>query len=235
MTDPPSSPPGRAGSHTARVSRIEPIGDAALLVTLGDAVDLETNLQAHRLSAALGFRAASTAGLGRPVPGHASVLVPFDPDIASESAIRDLIEACAAEAPSVGRAGDGPLREITVAYGGTDGPDLVEVAARTGLPEAEVVRLHASIEYRVLVVGFVPGFPYLGLLPEALDLPRRATPRVRVPAGSVAIAGRQCGIYPFATPGGWHLVGRTGATLWDPAADPPALLAPGDRVRFVPA
>ncbi len=204
-------------------------------MTLGDALDLDTNLQAHRLAAAIGRRAASTAGLGRPVPGHASVLVRFDPDVAPEAAIRDLIEACASAATGPGSTADGLLHEITVSYGGADGPDLVEVAARTGLPEAEVVRLHASVEYRVLVLGFVPGFPYLGLLPETLDLPRRATPRVRVPAGSVAIAGRQCGVYPFSTPGGWHLIGRTAGHLWDPAADPPALLSPGDRVRFVPA
>jgi len=86
----------------------------------------------------------------------------------------------------------------------------------------------------VLVLGFVPGFPYLAEVPKILDLPRRPTPRVRVPAGSVAIAGRQTGIYPFATPGGWHLLGRTDAPLWDPRRDPPTLLAPGDRVRFIP-
>ena len=108
------------------------------------------------------------------------------------------------------------------------------MAAAVGLPEHEVVRLHASVEYRVLVLGFVPGFAYLGLLPPGLELPRRATPRVRVPAGSVAVTGRQSGVYPLDGPGGWHLLGRTDVPLWDPAADPPARLAPGDRVRFVP-
>ncbi len=129
----------------------------------------------------------------------------------------------------------GPLFEIPVRYGGLDGPDLAEVAERTGRSEAEVVALHAGPEYRVYLVGFVPGFPYLGVLPDELALPRRATPRVQVPAGSVAIAGRQTGIYPSPTPGGWHLIGRTDAPIWDARRDPPALLAPGARVLFVPA
>jgi KipI family sensor histidine kinase inhibitor len=102
------------------------------------------------------------------------------------------------------------------------------------LAEADVIRLHAGVEYRVLVLGFVPGFAYLGVLPPELELLRRTEPRVRVPAGSVAISGRQCGIYPAEVPGGWHLLGRTEVPLWDAAADPPAFLAPGDRVRFVP-
>lgn len=235
MTDRRPAPRGGPGSRTARISRIDPIGDAALLVTLGDELDLETNLHARRLTAALGLRVASRPGLGMPVPGHASVLVPFDPDVVGEAEVGDLIDACASAAPVAEPAAEGALHEITVSYGGADGLDLAEVAARTGLSEADVVRLHAGEEYRVLVLGFVPGFPYLGLLPEPLDLPRRATPRVRVPAGSVAIAGRQCGIYPLPTPGGWHLIGRTTALLWNPAADPPALLRPGDRVRFVPS
>jgi KipI family sensor histidine kinase inhibitor len=160
--------------------------------------------------------------------------VPFDPDVIPEDEVRDLVAGVLVPtAGSVARR-EGTLWEIGVSYGGADGPDLPDVAARTGLSEADVVRMHAGVEYRVFVLGFVPGFPYLGVVPAALDLPRRATPRVRVPAGSVAIAGRQAGIYPFATPGGWHLLGRTDAPLWDPRRDPPTLLAPGDRVRFTP-
>jgi len=123
---------------------------------------------------------------------------------------------------------------VPVRYGGSDGPDLAEVAARTGRTEADVMRLHAAVEYRVFCVGFVPGFPYLGLVPEELALPRRPTPRLHVPTGSVAIAGRQTGIYPADTPGGWHLIGRTDRRTWDPRREPPALLEPGARVRFVP-
>jgi KipI family sensor histidine kinase inhibitor len=222
--------------------RIDPVGDAALLVTLGDELDLELNALARRLAARLGPRGAPLPGLGVPVAGHASVLVPFDPDMADEVAVRTAIESAIAVALPVAAGDDrapgsveGRIHEVVVAYGGSDGPDLPEVARATGLSEREVVRLHASVEYRVLVVGFVPGFPYLGILSAALELPRRATPRVTVPAGSVAIAGRQAGIYPFATPGGWHLVGRTDTRPWDPSATEPALFAPGDRVRFVEA
>jgi KipI family sensor histidine kinase inhibitor len=229
MPDPIGAPRGSRGP------RVDRVGDAALLATLGDVLDLESNAWAHRASASLGARRASVPGLGVPVPGHASVLVPFDPDVCPERTVRTILAAVLGETSRPGPMVDGALHVIRVRYGGADGPDLPEVAARVGLAEADAVRLHAAVEYRVLVLGFVPGFPYLGIVPAVLELPRRATPRVRVPAGSVAIAGRQTGIYPFATPGGWHLVGRTDAPLWDPRRDPPSLLAPGDRVRFEPA
>jgi inhibitor of KinA len=228
---------------------VDRVGDAALLVTLGDELDLALNARAHRIAEELAqLRAAgSVQGIGTPVPGHASVLVPFDPDLLDESTLRTLLGPLVArtDAPGVGAdagagagagaGSDGRLHVIPVRYGGEDGPDLPEVAARTGLTEDEVVRLHSSMELRVLVLGFVPGFPYLGLLPATLDVPRRPTPRVHVPAGSVAIAGLQSVIYPFETPGGWNLIGRTETPIWDPRLEPPALLAPGDRVRFVPA
>jgi KipI family sensor histidine kinase inhibitor len=219
------------------VTRIEQVGDGALLVTLGDDLDLAVNARARRLATRLAVPGPLLQGVGVPVPGHASVLVTFDPELADEAAVRGAIHAAldAIDDEPEGARDIGRLHELRVAYGGIDGPDLADVAAATGLTEHEVVRLHAGVEHRVLVLGFLPGFAYLGGLPVALELPRRPVPRVRVPAGSVAIAGLQTGIYPSATPGGWHLVGRTEAWLWDPAASPPARLAPGDRVRFVPA
>ena len=126
-----------------------------------------------------------------------------------------------------------PLTHIAVRYGGTHGPDLSEVAERLQLSDNEVIDLHTAAEYTVLMVGFLPGFPYLGPLPEALRLPRRDTPRLRVPPGSVAIAGGQTGIYPQASPGGWHLIGHTDFRVFDPSEQPPARLQPGQRVRFV--
>ncbi|ENI3021972.1 5-oxoprolinase subunit PxpB [Salmonella enterica] len=124
--------------------------------------------------------------------------------------------------------------EIPVIYGGAGGPDLAAVARHSGLSEKQVVELHASVEYVVWFLGFQPGFPYLGNLPELLHMPRRAEPRLQVPAGSVGIGGAQTGIYPLSTPGGWQLIGLTPLKLFDPMREPPVLLRPGDSVRFVP-
>jgi KipI family sensor histidine kinase inhibitor len=121
---------------------------------------------------------------------------------------------------------------ISVVY---DGDDLAAVAAASGCSEDDVIRRHAAAEYRVVMLGFTRGFPYLSGLDPVLRLPRRPTPRPRVPAGTVAIAGEHCGIYPSASPGGWHLLGRIDVAVFDPAREPPALFAPGDRVRFTVA
>jgi KipI family sensor histidine kinase inhibitor len=215
--------------------RIEPFGEAALLVVLGDRVESVINNHVHRVALRLDIQAARMPGLGAPVPAYASILVPFDPSVLDEPTVRGVIaDALGAAGEPDTAVGSAAVIEVPVHYGGAAGPDLAEVAARTGHSEEVVVRLHAGAEYRVFCVGFAPGFPYLGLLPEELALPRRPTPRLRVPAGSVAIAGRQTGIYPSETPGGWHVIGRTDLAAWDPHRDPPALLAPGARVRFVP-
>ncbi|MCU6681454.1 5-oxoprolinase subunit PxpB [Leclercia sp. H6W5] len=124
--------------------------------------------------------------------------------------------------------------EIPVVYGTAAGPDLGEVARHAGLTEKQVVELHSSIDYVVWFLGFQPGFPYLGGLPEKLATPRRDEPRLQVPAGSVGIGGAQTGIYPLATPGGWQLIGHTPLPLFDPDRDEPVLLRPGDTVRFIP-
>ncbi|CAL9360154.1 5-oxoprolinase subunit PxpB [Streptomyces sp. enrichment culture] len=124
---------------------------------------------------------------------------------------------------------EGPVVEVPVRY---DGPDLAEVAALWGVAPGEVGRVHASVEYRVAFCGFAPGFGYLTGLPERYAVPRRATPRTAVPAGSVALAGPYTGVYPRASPGGWQLIGTTDAVLWDTAREPAALLTPGTRVRF---
>jgi KipI family sensor histidine kinase inhibitor len=129
----------------------------------------------------------------------------------------------------------GTLHEIVVEYGGDAGPDLSALAAGAGLSMIDYIHSHAAVDYTVAFLGFQPGFPYLRGLPSALHAPRRATPRTRVEAGSVAIGGDYTGIYPTEGPGGWQIVGRTRAILFDPAREPPSLLMPGDRVRFVPA
>jgi inhibitor of KinA len=232
--------------------RVVPYGDAALLVVLGEVIDDGLNRRVHRLTAELAGRLRPEAGWQKPVPAYASLLVPFDPArLGSEEALSKLEAALAEAVPGAERAGGEPDRadrlgppgprepespaiEIPVRYGGADGPDLDEVATRCGLRPADVVELHAGSTYRVFLLGFSPGFAYLGPLPAPLVLPRRDDPRSRVPEGSVAIAAEQTCVYPQATPGGWHLIGRTELPLWDVRADPPARLQPGDRVRFVP-
>lgn len=177
-------------------------------------------------------------GWGRPVPGASTVLVPFDPIApglaAAIARIRDILETMSlADAESVWP--EQPrVVEIPTRYGGESGPDLEVVASSLGLPADDVILLHASRVYRVLFIGFVAGFGYCGTLPAELALPRRATPRTRVPAGSVIIAGRMTGALPIETPSGWHVIGRTSLELWHPRRDPPGRLRPGDAVRFVP-
>lgn len=201
---------------------IRPFGEAALLVELGSPE------RAQALAASL--RAAPIDGVVEAVPGLESVLVELsqpgaDPD-ALVAALEDRL-ASLDIAPGLGRS-----HVIPVVY---DGPDLGDVAAVTGLTTDEVVALHAGTELRVLFCGFAPGFAYLGDLPPPLHVDRLDTPRTRVPAGSVAIAGRMSGIYPVDLPGGWRVIGRTSVTLFDPRRDPPVTLLPGDRVRFEPA
>jgi KipI family sensor histidine kinase inhibitor len=217
--------------------RIEALGDSALLVTFGDRIDRGLNRRARGLAEAVEALRAPGDGLGRPVPAFASVLVPFDPlaieaDVARAMVTRLLENSADAEraAPA-----DAPrLVELPVRYGGADGPDLADVAALHGIEPADVIEAHSSVEYEVFFLGFAPGFAYLGTLPESIATPRLPEPRVRVPAGSVGIAGSQTGVYPFELPGGWRIIGRTDAVLWDIRRDSPALLRPGDRVRFVP-
>ena len=210
--------------------RVLPVGDAALTVELGDRLDPETNARVQTLDRDLA--ATPFDGFRESVPTHRSLLVLFDPTVVRFSTAAADLRARAARRTAP--AGPGRLHEIPTAYGGEAGPDLSALAHGRGLAEEEVVRLHATTEYTAFMLGFTPGFAYLGLLPEALACARLATPRARVPAGSVALAGRQTGIYPVASPGGWQLVGRTSRRLFDPFRETPALLAPGDRVRFLP-
>ena len=217
---------------TAPAPRIRPLGDAAATIVLGDAVELATNRRVHRLAAAV--RAARIAAVTDVVPAYAALTVFYEPLRTSYAEIEQALAplATAAATHDEGEQEEGPTHEIRVVY---DGPDLADVAARLGLAPHDVVARHAGRVYTVYLLGFVPGFAYLGDLDAALALPRRDAPRPRVPPGSVAIAGRQTAVYPLATPGGWHLLGRTDARLLDLARTPPTPLAPGDRVRFVPA
>lgn len=167
------------------------------------------------------------------VPASDTLLLTFDPGLLDTSRAIDEVVAALGSARSLGPIAS-RLVEIPVCYGEECAPDLADVARLQGMTTTEVAATHAAAEYTVRFIGFAPGFGYLAGLPSALHTPRLATPRVRVPAGSVGLAGDQSGVYPSATPGGWRLIGRTPLTMFDARRDPPALLALGDRVRFVP-
>jgi inhibitor of KinA len=206
--------------------RTHPLGDAALLAELGTRLDTALNTRAIALAAALKKR----RDVRQAIAGYASVTVHFDPDQTTYDALTAAIKRLASKRPPM--AEPGRLHRIPVVY---DGPDMEAVAATLGLPPGKIAAIHARPIYRVFLVGFVPGWAYLGPLPEELELPRRHVPRTKVPAGSVAIAGRQSGIYPLSTPGGWHLIGRTSVKLFLPDLDPPCLFRAGDRVKFFAA
>ena len=203
--------------------KVQPLGDSALLAELGTRLDTALNTRAIALAAALKKR----RDVRQAVAGYASVTVQFDPDLTTHESLAAAIKRLAAKRPPM--AEPGRLHRIPVTY---DGPDLVEVAERLKLSGEQIVEIHTRPIYRVFLVGFVPGWAYLGPLPEELEVPRRHVPRTQVPAGSVAIAGRQSGIYPLPTPGGWHLIGRTPVKLFLPDSDPPCLFRAGDRVKF---
>lgn len=173
------------------------------------------------------------AGVRNLHPGYGSLLVKFDALRMRHEEVEAILREYLARLGEV-ELPDTRLVKIPVCYGGEFGPDFTEVAALHGMTAGQAIELHASAEYLVYFLGFVPGFAYLGELPEALVTPRLAAPRRRVPAGSVGIAGNQTGVYPFATPGGWRLLGRTPVKMFQADRDELSLLSIGDRVRFVP-
>jgi len=220
--------------------RVVAFGDAAVLVLVGERLEPAVTRRVHELARAIGRATGGEPGWSAPVPGAASVLVPVDPlepgVPVALTRLRELTRTLGSQPPR-GAAGAqltaAPIVELPTRYGGEDGPDLEAVARLHGLAVDEVVALHASTDYEVQFLGFTPGFAYLGPLPEAIATPRHDTPRTKVRAGSVGIAGRQTAVYPFDSPGGWRIIGRTEARLWDVSRDPPVLLVPGTTVRFV--
>ena len=216
--------------------RVEAFGDSGVLVTLGDRIELAASARAAALAEAIAAATAGKPGWGRPINAYASVLISIDPLEPGVEAALDVVRTVVATASGSASAAGGqrPVLELPTRYGGPDGPDLETVAELHGLRPADVIELHAGMLYTVHFLGFAPGFAYLGELPSEIATPRLATPRTHVPAGSVAIADRQTAVYPFASPGGWRLLGRTTVDLWDVTADPPARLRARDRVRFVP-
>jgi inhibitor of KinA len=222
-----------------------PQGEHAVLVQFGSVIDIHVHNQVKRFSAQLERR--PLPGMIEYIPAYTTVTVFYDPVSVCESQkrmtgsevcspyewmckhIQEAVEAMGEEGDDGGR-----TVEIPVCYGGDFGPDLSYVAAYNLLTEDEVIAIHSGGEYLVCMIGFAPGFPYIGGMSEKIATPRRASPRLAIPAGSVGIAGNQTGIYPIETPGGWQIIGRTPLCLFRPEAHPPSLLQVGDRVRFVP-
>lgn len=210
--------------------KLIPLGDAALILELGETLSPEIHAQV--MAAYQALVADPPPGLIELVPSYGSLCAHFDPLRIDREALAARLRRAAESKQKSGLVGR--RIEIPVRFGGDAGPDLEDVAARVGRSAEEIIGTLCRLDLRVYVIGFLPGFPYLGELPPWLHLPRRATPRSRVPAGSVAIAGAQAAVYPWDSPGGWHLVGQTTLRLFDASdARQPALLAPGDSVRFV--
>jgi len=212
--------------------RIVPAGDSAWLIELPDRLDTGVNAQA--IDIAQRIEAGRLPAVTDVVIGYRTVMVYVQPLHESAPSVVSALERIVAEERRIQPAPAAAAITIPVCYGGEFGPDLPDVAHFAGLPSDEVVRRHVDREYRVFMVGFVPGFAYMAEVDPAIGAPRRRTPRLQVPAGSVAIASGQTGIYPDRTPGGWNIVGRTPLRPYDPARHEPFLLRAGDRVRFTP-
>lgn len=235
-----ATPTPNAGSTPdVTYPRVVPVGETAFTVEFGNAVTLSLNQQVHALDGSLVKR--PIPGIEERVPTYRSLLVLYDPTVISAAAISKRLTARAQSIASrtMDEEGDqiktGRLIEIPVQYGGDAGPDLLDVAAHCGISPEEVVRRHTAPFYQVAMLGFAPGFTYLLGLPPELATPRLDTPRLRVPPGSVGIAGAQTGIYALATPGGWRLIGRTNLKLFQPDREAPFTIKAGDCVRFVVA
>lgn len=216
----------------AEAPKIKSLGDAALSIEFGDAIDPEVNARVMALFAALEAAKAEGAlpGLSETVPSFRALAVHYDPLRTSRDEIAAALAPYILAAEAEARVGSTWV--LPACYEGDFAPDLADVAGRAGITPDDVVALHTGAEFRVYILGFVPGFAYLGGVPEAIRLPRRTDPRTAVPAGSVAIAGEMSGVYPLTSPGGWHLIGRCPVPMFDPKQDPPVFLKPGDRVKF---
>jgi inhibitor of KinA len=205
-------------------------GDRAVFIEFGDVIDPEANQRVVALKHAV--ETAHIPGVIELVPTYRSLLVYFEPLQISASELREAI--CRLHhAATVQEQPRRKLVKIPVAYGGDFGPDLDVVAKHNNLRAEEVIRMHSRARYLIYMLGFMPGFPYLGGLSPEIATPRKTTPRLKTPAGSVGIAGNQTGIYPTESPGGWQIVGRTPLKLFEPSREPPALLQAGDYLTFV--
>jgi KipI family sensor histidine kinase inhibitor len=205
------------------------MGDRSLLIEIGEKISADINRRVQELM--LRLQQANLPGVRELAPSYRSLLVVFDPLTIAPEKLKAAITDVAAR-PGGSELPQAKLITVPVFYGGDYGPDLEWVAGHLGISTEEVIRLHTETVYRVYMIGFTPGYPYMGELPAALAVPRRSTPRTRVPKGSVGMAQRQTGIYPVESPGGWQIIGWTPIELFDPKRQIPSLLEMGDRVKF---
>lgn len=218
------------GNKEMNRPKIRPAGDSAVMVTFGERIEKEINDRVRAFDEALVGSAID--GIVETVPSYSACLVYYDPLIKNFEEIKACLEELISGMDKASVKA-GALIEIPVVYGGEYGPDLRDVAEYAGLSEDEVIEIHTSNEYPVYMIGFTPGFPYLGGMDERIACPRLEKPRVSIPAGSVGIAGSQTGVYPSESPGGWRIIGRTPLKLYDRLRERPVLLEPGMRIRFV--
>jgi inhibitor of KinA len=215
---------------------IEPLGDNSIIIDLGDDISREIQQKVKKVSSF--FEENAFDWLIETVPGFTTVAVFYDP-LKIKHATLPYEKVCDELAPlleklEIDQDAEPRIVEIPVCYGGEFGPDLEEVAERNGLTAEEVIDIHSNGEYIVYMIGFAPGFPYIGGMSDKIAAPRRKNPRLKIPAGSVGIAGKQTGVYPIETPGGWQLIGRTPRKLFLPDGETPSLLQAGDQIKFVP-
>lgn len=210
--------------------RYLPAGDSALVVEFGNEIDQAINQAIRGLVLTLQQR--NIPGIREYVPTYRSLMILYDPAIIWFDDLVEQVKKVESQLETVSLP-EPKILEVPVAYGGEFGPDLDFVAEHTHLSFEEVIALHTGRDYLVYMLGFTPGFCYLGGMSEQLETPRLATPRTKIPAGSVGIAGKQTGVYPIDSPGGWQLIGRTPLCLFDPQRDPAVLITAGDYVRFV--
>ena len=220
-------------SNPSTFPRFFSVGDSAIAVEFGDIIDIRVNNLVYSLAELI---SKDLNWIRDVVPTYRSLLILYDPLLIDHSQVTDYLESLTSKTVSRSEILSKPPRiyKLPVKYGGDFGPDLGTVAKKCGLSEGQVVNLHSGIDYRVFMLGFAPGFPYLGGMDDRLFCPRLKTPRLKVLAGSVGIAESQTGVYPNDSPGGWQIIGRTPISLFDANQDPPCLIQPGGYVRFVP-
>lgn len=215
----------------ATVPAVSPAGDRALVLDFGNVIDVAVNDRVMAYRAAI--EKAGIPGITEIVPTYRSLLILYDPAVITYAPLtKRLLSPSGIKGASVSP--HYRLLQVPCLYGGEAGPDLASLADSKGMPEEEIIRLHSAPEYKVYMLGFLPGFVYLGGLDSRISAPRLATPRTLIPAGSVGIGGSQTGVYPVSSPGGWLLIGKTPLPFYDPESDTPILCRAGDHIRFIP-